>query len=408
MNVYLARQPIFNKNGKLYGYELLYRSGGSNSFSCEDGDKASSDVIINSFLLFGIENITAGKKAFINFTDHLLKEGMATLFPKKDIVIEILETVEPCDKITKSCADLKNKGYTIALDDFVFREEYLPLISLADIIKVDFLATPPEICENVVKTLNKRSIRFLAEKIETHDDFEKAKAWGYSLFQGYFFSKPVIMATGDIPPLKLNYLRLIQKTSAAELDFDEITNIISRDLSLSYKLLRLVNSAAFGFRFRVKSVKQALAILGSEEIRKWVSLIAIRGIGDGHADEVVTTSLVRARFLERLSMTYDHAAHHDNCFLTGLFSELDVLMNRPISEILKEVAVADEVVDALIHNGGRMGLAYRLILAYEKADWDAVSDLCGRLGFDGGVVTEIYLEALGWCRQLETENDLQI
>lgn len=409
MDVYLARQPIFTRSRKLYGYELLYRSSQVNSYTCSDGDKASSDVMISSFHLIGIENITGGKKAFINFTDQLIKEEIATLFPSKDLVIEILETVQPCDDIMTSCSNLKKKGYMLALDDFVFSEEYLPLIAMADIIKVDFLTTPPHLREAVVKSLKNRNIKFLAEKIETIEDFEMAKQLGYTLFQGYFFSKPVILSVHDVSPSKLNYLLLIQKANDSEFDFELIADIISRDISLTYKLLRLVNSAAFGFRFRIKSVRQALMILGMEEIRKWVSLIAIRGIGKDHPDEIITTSLVRARFLERLSVAYNNNTNnHDECFLTGLFSTLDVLMNRPMIEILKEIAITDDIVEALIHNGGQMGHAFSLILAYEKADWDRVTQLCGELGFDCGKVTDIYLEALGWSRQLETEARFQV
>ena len=407
MNVYLARQPIFNKNKKLYGYELLYRSSQVNSFHCNDGDKASSDVMVNSFHLIGIDNITGGKKAFINFTDQLLKEGIATLFPKKDLVIEILETVQPCTDIILSCSDLKNKGYTLALDDFVFSEEYLPLIAMADIIKVDFISTPDHIKETLVKSLKNRSIKFLAEKIETHEDFEQAKSWGYTLFQGYFFSKPVIMSVHDVSPVKINYLQLIQKANAIDFDFEQIADIVSRDLSLSYKLLRMVNSAAFGFRSRIKSVRQALVLLGSEEIKKWVSLIAIRGIGDDQPEEIITTSLVRARFLEQLSVAYNSAANHDECFLTGLFSTLDVLMNRPMTEILKEIAITDEIAEALIHNGGRIGHAFSLIMAYEKADWNKVTELCNEFEFDCSKVTDIYLEALSWSHSLETEAHFQ-
>lgn len=407
MDVYLARQPIFNKNRKLYGYELLYRNSQINSFNCSDGDKASTDVMINSFHLFGIQNITGGKRAFINFTDNLLKEGIATLFPKKDLVIEILETVQPCADIIISCNDLKNKGYTLALDDFVFSEEYMPLIAMADIIKVDFMSTAPQVCQSLVKSLKNRSIKFLAEKIETNEEFEKAKRWGYSLFQGYFFSKPVILSVHDVSPIKLNYLQLIQRANAPEFDFEQIADIVQRDLSLSYKLLRMVNSVAFGLRNRIKSVRQALVMLGAKEIKKWVSLIAIRGIGDDHPEEIITTSLVRARFLEQLSVEYDKSINHDACFLTGLFSTLDVLMNRPMTEILKEIAITDDIVEALIHNEGRMGQAYRLILAYEKADWGQVTALCATLGCDQSKVSDIYLEALTWSYQLETEIHFQ-
>ena len=268
MDAYLARQPIFDKYQNVFGYEILYRDSNTNCYLSDDPDKASCNVMLNSFNLIGIENLTAGKKAFINFTENLLEKEVATLFSRENLVIEILETVKPSKEIVDSCKELKKQGYTLALDDFIFQKEYIPLIEIADIIKIDFLATPKDELKSLTMGLKPYNTMLLAEKIETYKDFENAKEWGYSLFQGYFFSKPIILSIQDIPPLKINYLQLLQKINEDAFNFNEIAEIISRDISLSYKLLRLVNSVAFGLRNKIKSVKHALVIMGTKEVKK--------------------------------------------------------------------------------------------------------------------------------------------
>lgn len=406
MDIFIARQPIFDKNMKVFGYELLYREGQIDSYVSEDGEIASSNVMLNSFHVIGINNLTGGKKAFINFTASLLKQGVATLFPKEQLVVEVLETVRPEKEILESCLELKKKGYIIALDDFVRQKEYLPLIEYVDIIKVDFLKTTADEKKEIVRNLGNGRIRFLAEKIETHDDFKAAKSWGYSLFQGYFFEKPSILSVQDIQPYKFNYLKLIQLVNLPELDFEKISNIITQDVSLSYKLLRLVNSAAFGFKSRITSVKQVLVFLGTLEIKKWVSLIALKGIGDENLDEIVRISLVRAKFFELLASYLELEDSKEQLFLMGLFSALDILMNRPMPEILKEISVCEQIYGALINKEGGFGLAYKLILAYEKADWELVTVLLENLEIEQTLITKAYLEAVTWCNQLEEDTCL--
>ena len=397
MEVFVARQPIFDVHKKVFAYELLYRRSTQNSFSNTDGDEASSNVIINSFLVIGLEQLTGGKKAFVNFTENLLKQGVATILPNDKLVVEVLETVRPEEDIVGKCRELKRLGYTIALDDFVFSPEYEALIDLADIIKVDFIATEKSEQKNLIKRLNRKNIRFLAEKIETHEEFQRAREWGYSYFQGYFFSKPVILSTTDIPPMKFNYLELINVVNQRELDFQALSEVVARDLSLSVKLLQLVNSAAFGFRKRIESVKQALVILGSNEIRKWVSLIALKGIGEDKPYEVVSNSLLRAKFAENLVKGTEFKVHTDEVFLMGLFSMLDVLMNRPMEEILKQLAVSENIKNVLSHRQGPYAPLLSLILAYENAEWNNITDFSARVGLEGKRVIQAYIEAAAWC-----------
>jgi EAL and modified HD-GYP domain-containing signal transduction protein len=266
--IYVARQPIFTRNQEVFAYELLYRSGVNKFYSNLNGDQASFEVITNSFLLIGLETLTRGKKAFINFTKNLLENDVATLLPNEAIVIEILQDIEPDKKILNACRKLKELGYYLALDDFCYNRKFLPLIDLVDIIKVDFLKTEKKEREAIIQRIGKPKIHFLAEKVETREEFTQALEMGYSYFQGYFFSKPLILSGKDIPSFKIIYLKILQEINRQDLDYDRLEDYVKMDVSLSYKLLKFINSLSFGFRNEIRSIKQALVLLGQKELSK--------------------------------------------------------------------------------------------------------------------------------------------
>lgn len=396
MDVFLARQPIFDTRRNAYGYEILYRSGYSNCFSGADADEATSKVIVDTFQTFGINTLTNGKPVFINFSERLIKEQVATLFSKDSLVIEILESVVPDDIILEKCQSLKRMGYTLALDDFVYKPETVVLLKYADIVKIDFLNTGRNEIERTVKLLKNTKVRLLAEKVESNEDFEYAKKLGFSLFQGFFFSKPEVMSSSRISPLKVNYLELMRKVNQAEINFDELAKIISKDLALTYNLLKLVNSAAFGLRSRITSVKHAIVIIGEKDIRKWVTLIALIGLGDDKPDELVRLSLIRARFAELISLLTPLKGRSNDLFLTGLFSLLDVVLNRPLSDILKDINTPEEVQDALLNKSGSYGQIYKLMNLYEKGQWEGIEILARMLEIDFRDLVDAYLNALKW------------
>ena len=209
MNIFVARQPIFDRFKKLFGYELLFRNGSKNYYEHVDGDEASNTVIANSFLTMGMQTVTGGKRAFINFTTNLLKNKVATSLPKDMIAVEILEDVEPDEEIILACRNLKELGYLIVLDDFVYHPRFQPLIELADIIKVDFLSTSYEERISILQQIGSTRIKFLAEKVETLEQYEEAFQLGFSYFQGYYFSQPIILSAKEIQNSKLNYMRLL-------------------------------------------------------------------------------------------------------------------------------------------------------------------------------------------------------
>ena len=404
MDLYIARQPIFDRNLEVFGYELLYRSSRENRYAAMDADEASSSVIINAFTVLGLENLTGGKRAFVNFTDRLLKERVATLFPKDLLVVEVLEDVVPDREIRQACADFREKGYLVALDDFIYRPDLKPLVELADIIKVDFTLLGERERQSVVRVLGNGRIRFLAEKVETQEEFEKAKAWGYTLFQGYFFSKPVIQPVGEIPPMRLNQLRLLEALNRPDVEFDAVTEIVSQDVSLSYKLLRLINSPAIGRPVRIDSIRQALVMLGQRELKKWLSLIVLRGIASHKPDELVRSSLIRAKLLETIGADSKLPNAKEELFLLGLFSQLDAMMDRPLAELLGGLNMPDAIKTGLLQGEGMYGMLFELVCHFERGDWGEVARICALLGQKPERLTPIWCKAVEWCAGVLEQN----
>jgi c-di-GMP-related signal transduction protein len=399
--VYVARQPIFETGGKLFGYELLFRSGLDNFFPPGmNQDIAASQVLHNSFLLFGMDVLICGKRAFINMTRKLLVNDTLSLFPRDCLVVEILENIEPDEEVIASCTKLKRAGYMLALDDFVFSEKLRPLIDLADIVKVDFRATPAALHTRLFGQVRSSSIRFLAEKIETQEEARQAQQMGYSLFQGYFYSRPLIIQGKDIPGYKLNYLQLLQEAMAIDLSMDKMGSIITRDVSLAYKLLRFVNSAAFGFRQKIHSIHHALALMGVAEIRKWVSLVALSGMGRDKCDELVVSSLIRARFCEMLAWQIGMSQRSSDLFLMGIFSMIDAFLDRPMEEILSNLPISDEVKVALLGGENTFRRVYELVLAYERGQWEEVNRHNAALGLKADGTPPIYMQSVELANQL--------
>ena len=318
MQVFVARQPIFDTRKRVVAYELLFRSSMDNWFPKIDGDVASSKVINDALTTFDLQTLTAGKKAYINVTRRVLCEGLYTILPPRQTVIELLETVDADAETIAAVRAARAAGYDVALDDFVARPALEPLVSLVNILKVDFLVTTPEECRRIREHNRGRKMTLLAEKLETAANVRDAEQMGYTLFQGYFFQRPEIISREDIPPSKLTYVRFLRELQAPTLDFDGIEAIIKHDVSLSVKLLKFLNSAAFGWRSRVTSLKQALVLLGERPFRKWASLIAIVGMSDDRPPELALVSLTRAKFAERLCPNVGLAGRELDAFLIGL------------------------------------------------------------------------------------------
>ncbi|MGM0502405.1 MAG: EAL and HDOD domain-containing protein [Bacillota bacterium] len=398
---FVARQPIFDRDEKVFAYELLYRDGFENAYNPEvDGVEATSKVLTSSFGVIGIEELTDGHKAFVNFTKQLLLDEVATVFSPDTLVVEVLENVEPTSEVIEACKKIKEKGYILALDDFVFEPDYMSLINLADIIKVDFMISSAAERNMLVEIAKKKDIELLAEKVETRAEVEEAKSMGYTYFQGYFFSKPVILKGDDLPVYPTNYFQILEQLNQEEPEVEKIAKLIERDMALSYKLLRLINSAMFSLREEIASIKQALVLLGLEEVKKWFNLIIINELSDEDDTEVIRTSLVRAKFAELVASNLGIREDMNKFFLMGLFSMIDVLMNRELEDLLAELPIANEIKEGLLGTGGRYTVVYNLIIAYERGNWGEVQEFLDRPELNEEEVAGAYLRAVDWANEI--------
>ena len=396
---FIARQPIFDRQEHVYGYELLFRSGLENRCTAEDVDAAARDVADN-FLNASARTLTAGRKAFLNCTRQFLVNEYATLLPKEEVVIEVLETIEPDAEVLAACRKLKGLGYVIALDDFVYAEKFQPFVELADIIKIDFKLAAASYRQQAVAKFAPHGVQLLAEKVETREEFAEARNRGYAYFQGYFFCKPQIVSSLHIPAYKVHYLQILRAINKPELDRHEVVALIDREVSLCYKLLRFVNSPLFGFLREISSTGHALALLGDQEVRRWASVAAVLGLAGNEPNELVLTSLTRGRCCELLAANRGTRRDGQNIFLLGVFSLMEAMLGRPISEIVSEIALPDAVRAALLGRPNRYGKILDLVKALEGGKWSEVSELAAALHQDESQLAAAYLEAVGWAQNL--------
>jgi len=396
---YVARQPIFDREEKVFGYELLFRDDMENAFHGGDADVASRSTL-DSSLLVGLDVLCDGRRAFLNCTRNTLIGGLVTLLPSHSTVVEILETVPVDTEVISACQRLKEAGYLIALDDFVSDDPREPLAEIADILKVDLKLTTLEQRAALVKKHGPWRCRMLAEKVENHAEFVAARDQGFVYFQGYFLRRPEMMTTHDVPANRINYMRMLQAVSRPELDVPEIDNLIKTEASICYRLLRYMNSARFGFRNEIHSVRHALAILGDREVRRWVRLIAAVGACQDKTSDLVLCALVRARFGELLAPLVRHG--DSDLFLLGLLSMLDVMLEMPMCEILGKIPLDSETKAVLRGESSLLRPIYQLMLAHESGEWDAAHAICESLQINSDAVAGFYWESQQWAREVSS------
>jgi len=396
---FLARQPIFDTDQIVYGYEMLFRSGPENFFDLSNADAAAASTADNLFL-FGLDRLTQGRRAFLNCTRDILVRDLPTLLPKDRVVIEILETVQIDDELVEACRRLKAGGYLLALDDFRDRPEWGPLVQIADIVKVDVLATGVEEQQRLAGVFAHTKVRLLAEKVETHADFKRTLDWGYSYFQGYFFSRPEMVKRFDIPASKLNYLLVLQAANKVPLDLKDVADRIKAEASLSYRLLRYLNSPAFPLVVEVHSIPHALSLLGERGVRKWISLVAVACMGDEKPQELVALPLVRARFCELLAPHAGLGESSSDLFLLGLLSAMDAILDMKMADILKEITIHEGIRDALLGKENALRRVFDLALRYEMGKWNELSRDAFALKVPEDLIPDLYMRALEWTHGL--------
>ncbi len=394
---YVARQPIFDREEKVFGYELLFRDGLETAFS-GDKDEASRATLDRS-LLMGLDVLCDGRRAFVNCTRDTLIKGLVTLLPSTLTVVEVLENVPPDPDVIAACRHLKEAGYMIALDDYVADDPREAMAEMADIIKVEMQLTTEEQRTEIIKRFGPRS-RMLAEKIETHADFARAREQGFVYFQGYFFRRPETLNTRDLPANSMNYLRMLQEVSRPELDLLGLERLIKVEASVCYRLLRYLNSAMFGLKNQVHSVRHALSMLGDREVRRWVRLVAAVGAGQQKTSDLVLSALVRGRFAEVLAPRVEHG--ESDLFLLGLLSLIDAMLETPMEDILEKIPLDHETKAVLLGQPSVLRPVYQLMLAHESGEWVAAGKLSESLHLDPEEVAGDYWQAQQWARQVSS------
>jgi len=392
-----ARQPIFDSQLHVFAYELLFRSSLENFCAFPDGDQATSRVM-DSVLSLGLDRLLGGRPAFINFTREILMKELARLFPAGRLTVEVLETVEPDEEVVAACRRLKQLRYQLALDDVAFLD-HNPLLSLADIVKVDFSLASEDQKAEIPRQLCGRGIKLVAEKVEKREEFDRAVAWGYDYFQGFFFCYPQIIAARDIPAFKLNQLQLLKVLQGNEMDFDEVERVLNHDLSFSYRLLRYINCALFGLRSEVRSIRHALSMLGEVLIKRWVAMVVLASIASDKPAELLRVALLRARFCELLSSQLVSREQQGDFFLLGLFSVIDACLNQPMEKVAAGLPLAPEIKDGLLGGNNLHGRVFQCVSAFERADWPAVTTLADSLKLATEFVNESYLQSAEWVSQ---------
>ncbi|MBF0506701.1 MAG: HDOD domain-containing protein [Nitrospirae bacterium] len=397
MDTYIARQPIFDREKHLFAYELLFRDGLSNFFPQIDGDTATSKVLSSSFLSIGMETITGGKRAFINFTHNLLMSEIPFMFPRETTVVEILEDVKPDPAVIETCRRLSSEGYYIALDDFFFTAGIQALVKLVNLIKIDFRLMPIDDIKKMIVRPELAGIKLLAEKIETNEEFKVAFDMGFEYFQGYFFSKPEIIKGKELSGSALQLLNLIIEINKPTVNLEKLEKIIEHDVSITYKLLRYVNSASIKRRTEISSIRKAVMVIGIDELKRLVSLISLSKVAVDKPDELIKSACIKARFCEKLGQESSCSSKYNELFLIGLFAHMDAILDQPMKVIMEKIPISKTISDALINGEGEAVNYLRLAEYYQKGEWDNVKKYAGQTCVGESVIPGIYIEACKWA-----------
>jgi c-di-GMP-related signal transduction protein len=407
--IFIGRQPILDREQRLFAYELLFRSGGvKNEAQVQDDLGATANVINHAFAELGIEKALGPYKGFVNCDESLLLSDMLEILPPDKIVLEVLETVAITPAIVARCQELKARGFTLALDDFVhYEDKWLPLLDLIDIVKVDVLSMgEPQLAE-VTRALQRRPLTLLAEKVDSSEMAEICRKLGYSLFQGYYFAKPVIIAGRKLTHSQLSLMRLLGLV-LDDAESDQIEGVLKTEPGLAVNLMRLTNSVATGVRTRITSLRHAIIVLGRKQLQRWLQLLLYTNPSGGDvAGPLLQLAATRGRFLELLAAKTRPGKHdfEDQAFMTGIMSLMPTLMGMPLAEILKSVHLADSVQRALEAKDGQLGVMLQLAEALEQGDGETCHDLTERLpDANHLIVNGCLTEALAWASNIGREN----
>jgi len=408
VEIFVGRQPILDIHERIYGYELLYRNSEKNIFPDVDPDEATIDLIVNAFHTIGEDRISEQGRSFINFTGNLLIRDIFDGLNPENVVIEILEGVEITPSLITRLRSLKAAGFQIAMDDFIIQEQYernIDLFGLVTYIKIDFFNTTLEERLKIEQFSKQyKHIQLIAEKVETLEDYKYAKKTGYTLFQGYYFAKPEIISGFEIPPKVNLQFQIIEQLNVEEPNIHQIAELIKHDISLSYKLLRFMNSTGVGIPRKITSINQAIIIVGLTEMKKWMHVLALRDMaGDdinGRTVVLIEFSLTRAKMCELLAKNAGKQ-NTDEYFLAGMFSLMDVIMSRSWSDLLPLLPLSENVKSSLVGNNSEMIPYLKIAEAVERFDWEQIDSNIEAVNSSYSQLRLYSQEVNRWSRSLD-------
>ncbi|MCS3454046.1 EAL and modified HD-GYP domain-containing signal transduction protein [Aeromonas sp. BIGb0405] len=398
MYSYVARQPILDSKLRTHAYELLFRDSLDNVFPLISSQQATSRLVVEQFLQQNIDQLLGGRPCFINFSHDSLLDGLAECLPPEQVVIEILEDAMPDDALLAKVKQLNQLGYRLALDDFSMSSDWERFLPWIQIIKFDLRLSSLSQIDDFIRRHQHLALTYLAEKVESKQEFEQTQALGISLFQGFFFSRPEMVKRATMQPTQMVVIQLLNEVNQPEPNLDKIEQLLGQDVSLSLKLLRYVNNLK-GRSKPIASFRQAAIYLGHAQLKRFVTLIAASSAGQGKSAELYQMSLIRARFCELLALAHAPAPQSQQAFMAGLFSLLDVLMEQSMGTLLGSVPITDEIRQALLTREGQLGFYLAFCEDYENANWPRVQMRTARLGLNEEKVSQLYLSATAWVNE---------
>ncbi|MDU5109399.1 MAG: EAL domain-containing protein [Clostridium sp.] len=398
MDIFIARQGIYDLNEKVVAYELLYRNSIKNKYDIEIEDEKATYQVIDNISSFGLDVLTENKKAFVNFSEQVIKDNVATLLPKDNVVIEVLETVNPSQEIINKLTSLKELGYSIALDDVVSLDYVKKFVGVVDIVKIDFMLCSKEERKEVVFFCKKNNIKVLAEKIETKEDLFEAKNLDCDYFQGYYYSKPSVFLGKDISIKNTSIFMLLVELVRENFNLDKVDYIMKTDLALTYKFLRFINSSYFNFLQEVKSIKQAIMLIGRGELRKWLSILTVSEMSPQN-EEYTKNIIIRARLCEEIAGSIN-LKDSSSAFMVGLFYNIDEMIDKDINYVVKTLPLNKDVKRALLGEKNIYRNILELAIAYEKLDKENIEKFCKKLLINEGELLDLYYKSLEWGRNI--------
>ena len=399
MEVFVARNPIFDAGKVVHGYELKFKSGFDTYYNalCEDNESAKTNVDFMAFVNYG--ELTNNRPGLVNFSQSLLMRDFPKLLPKEklNVGIEIPQSQCPQDFFDK-CSALSKNGYSLVLNNVTLDNIDTPLITLAKFAKIDFSKVPHDDQKKILQILAEEKIKAIAYNLQAISDSTQALKWGYHFFHGEFFSQPALDTDQDLKNSKLAYFHILQEVNRPELSYDQIARIIKHDVALTYKLLRFINSAWFGLKYEIRSIKHALILLGPKEIKKWAALVAMSNTGIDKPKELLLRALTRARTAEQIALQLDMSKQAPEFFLMGMFSLIDALTDTPMEKALEKIPLNERITDTLLgHKTETYHQVYEVMIAYESADWNQLTELANQLGIDDILFPKFFREAWNWA-----------